>query len=146
VRALVATGTTVLLTTQYLEEADQLADRIVIIDHGAVIADGTIGALKTSVGSGTVHVRLRDPQQRPEAERIISETLGESVKLESDPSALSAQVSNPELVGNTLTNLSRAGIVVTDFSLGQPSLDEVFLALTGQPADGEENPNEEKVR
>lgn len=139
VRALLAAGTTVVLTTQYLEEADQLADRIVIIDHGTIIADGTIGELKLSVGSGTVRVRLRDPQQRPEAERIVSETLGVSVHLESDPSALSAQVTDPEQVGTTLTNLSRAGIVVTDFSLGQPSLDEVFLALTGQPADGEAN-------
>lgn len=139
VRALLAAGTTVVLTTQYLEEADQLADRIVIIDHGTIIADGTIGELKLSVGSGTVRVRLRDPQQRPEAERIVSETLGVSVHLESDPSALSAQVTGPEQVGTTLTNLSRAGIVVTDFSLGQPSLDEVFLALTGQPADGEAN-------
>lgn len=139
VRALLAAGTTVVLTTQYLEEADQLADRIVIIDHGTIIADGTIGELKLSVGSGTVRVRLRDPQQRPEAERIVAETLGVSVHLESDPSALSAQVTDPEQVGTTLTNLSRAGIVVTDFSLGQPSLDEVFLALTGQPADGEAN-------
>lgn len=145
VRALIAAGTTVLLTTQYLEEADQLADRIVIIDHGAVIANGTIGELKTSVGSGTVRVRLRDPQQRSEAERILSETLGETVKLEADPSALSAQVIDPERVGTTLANLSRAGIAVTDFSLGQPSLDDVFLALTGQPADGEAIATEEKV-
>ena len=133
VRALVAAGTTVLLTTQYLEEADALADRIVIIDHGAIIADGTIGELKRSVGSGTVHVRLHDPAQRHAAERIMAHTLGVAVHLESDLAALSAQVSGPEQVGHTLTALSKAGVVVTDFSLGQPSLDEVFLALTGQP-------------
>jgi len=127
IRALQTAGRTVLLTTQYLEEADQLADRIVIIDHGAVIADGTIGELKTSVGSGTVHVRLRDPAQRTQAEQIVSQTLGVSVHLESDPAALSAQVSDPERVATTLTRLSQAGIAVTDFSLGQPSLDEVFL-------------------
>ncbi len=137
VRSLLAAGTTVLLTTQYLEEADQLANRVVIIDHGAVIADGTIGELKTSVGSGTVRVRLHDPEQRPEAQRIVSQTLGVSVHLESDPAALSAQVSDPEPVAATLTKLAQAGITVTDFSLGLPSLDEVFLALTGQPAEDE---------
>ena len=146
VRTLLSEGTTVLLTTQYMEEADQLAERIVIIDHGTVIADGTLGELKTSVGSGTVHVRLHDPQQRPEAEHIVSHILGVPVHLESDPAALSAQVSDPERVANTLTELSRAGIVVTDFSLGQPSLDEVFLALTGQPVEEEANLTEEKVR
>jgi len=135
VRTLLNTGTTVLLTTQYLEEADQLADRIVIIDEGTVIADGTIGELKASVGSGSLHIRLRDPLRRPEAERIVAQSLKTAVTLESDPSALSAQVSDPELVASTLTNLSRAGVIVNDFSLGQPSLDDVFLALTGQPAE-----------
>ncbi len=135
VRTLLSAGTTVLLTTQYLEEADQLADRVVIIDHGTVIADGTIGELKASVGAGSLHIRLRDPQRRPEAQRIVAQALHAAVTLESDPSVLSAQVSDPELVANTLTNLSRAGIVVNDFSLGQPSLDDVFLALTGQPAE-----------
>jgi ABC-2 type transport system ATP-binding protein len=143
VRTLLAAGTTVLLTTQYLEEADQLADRIVIIDHGTIIADGTIGELKASVGSGTVRVRLHDPGQRPEAEQIVAQTLGISVHLEADPAALSAQASDPERVANALTKLSQAGIVVTDFSLGQPSLDEVFLALTGQPAEDEANPTKE---
>jgi ABC-2 type transport system ATP-binding protein len=137
VRTLLNSGATVLLTTQYLEEADQLADRIVIIDHGKVIADGTIAELKTSVGAGTVRVRLHDPAQRGQAEQIVSQTLGVPVHLESDSAALSAQVSNPELVASTLTKLSQAGIAVTDFSLGQPSLDEVFLALTGQPVEDE---------
>src|SRR5690606_31638442 len=76
VRALLAAGTTVVLTTQYLEDAEQPADPIVIIDHGTIIADGSLGELKLSVGSGTVRVRLRDPQQRPEAERIVAQTLG----------------------------------------------------------------------
>jgi ABC-2 type transport system ATP-binding protein len=143
VRALLAAGTTVLLTTQYLEEADQLADRVVIIDHGKVIADGTIGELKTSVGSGALHIRLRDPAQREQAERIVSGTLGVPVHLETDLAALSAQVTDTDLVASTLTSLSQAGIAVTDFSLGQPSLDEVFLALTGQPTEEETEQTEE---
>lgn len=145
VRMLLSTGTTVLLTTQYLEEADQLADRVVIIDHGTVIADGTIGELKTSLGSGTLHVRLHDPDQRHGAEQIVSQTLSVPVHLEADPAALSAQVSDPELVANILIRLSQAGIGITNFSLGQPSLDEVFLALTGQPLNDEFSTAKEMV-
>jgi ABC-2 type transport system ATP-binding protein len=133
VRAVVADGTTVLLTTQYLDEADQLADRIAVVDHGRVIAEGTPGQLKASVGSGTLHLRLGDPGQRPDAERVLSETLGVAVQRASDPAALSSRVADPDRVVHALAALSRAGVAVTDFTLGQPSLDEVFLALTGHP-------------
>lgn len=145
VRALVATGTTVLLTTQYLDEADQLADRIAVIDHGKIIAEGTSGDLKASVGSGTLRVRLRDPKRRPEAEGILTETLAVDVRRENGQGELSAQVSDPELVAQTLSNLYRAGINVSGFSLGQPSLDEVFLALTGQPIEEDSHTAEEIV-
>jgi ABC-2 type transport system ATP-binding protein len=138
IRTLAAGGTTVLLTTQYLDEADQLADRIAVIDHGKVIAEGTPGELKASVGSGALHVRLRNPEQRPETELVLSQALGISVHLESDPAALSARVSDPERVAHALAELSRAGVAVTDFALGQPSLDEVFLALTGHPAEDDD--------
>ena len=138
IRTLAAEGTTVLLTTQYLDEADQLADRIAVIDHGKVIAEGTPGELKASVGSGALHVRLRDPEQRPEAARVLSQVLGVSVQLGSDPAALSARVSDPERVSYALVELSRSGVAITDFALGQPSLDEVFLALTGRPAEDED--------
>jgi ABC-2 type transport system ATP-binding protein len=135
VRALAADGTTVLLTTQYLDEADQLADRIAVIDHGRVIAEGTPGQLKASVGAGVLQVRLRDPRQRRQAEPVLSQTLGVPVHLDADPAALSARVADPERVALGLAELSRSGVAVTDFALGQPSLDEVFLALTGRPAD-----------
>jgi ABC-2 type transport system ATP-binding protein len=134
VRALVAGGTTVLLTTQYLDEADKLANRVAVIDHGRVIAEGTPGELKASVGAGALHVRLRDPARRPEAERLLAATLGVPVHLEADPAALSATVSDPDRVAHALTELAHAGITTTEFALGQPSLDEVFLALTGRPA------------
>lgn len=132
IRALVRNGTTVLLTTQYLDEADQLADRIAVIDQGKIIAEGTSGELKASVGSGTLHVRLLDADSRPQAQQILAKILNTSIQLLSDPTALSALVSNTELVAQALGELARADINVTDFSLGQPSLDEVFLTLTGR--------------
>jgi ABC-2 type transport system ATP-binding protein len=143
VRALIAGGTTVLLTTQYLDEADQLADRIAVIDRGKVIAEGTPSELKASVGSGALHVRLRDPEDRPDAERVLSRALGVPVHLESDATALSARVSDPERVAHALSELSRSGISLIDFALGQPSLDEVFLALTGHPAENEDAAEED---
>ncbi len=135
IRVLVSTGTTVLLTTQYLEEADQLADRIAVIDQGKIIAEGTSGELKASVGTGKLHVRLLDPQQRSQAAMILTEELGVHIQLASDPSALLAQVTNTERVTHALGELVRSNIKVSDFSLGQPSLDEVFLTLTGRPAE-----------
>ncbi|GAA3488525.1 MULTISPECIES: ATP-binding cassette domain-containing protein [Streptomyces] len=137
VRAVVAQGTTVLLTTQYLDEADQLASRIAVIDHGKVIAEGTKGELKASVGSGSVHLRLRDAGQRPEAERILAESMRATVQLDPDPVALTATVDGSgtdqgaaEQAARALAALARSGITVDSFALGQPSLDEVFMALT----------------
>ncbi|MDX5572300.1 ATP-binding cassette domain-containing protein [Streptomyces sp. ID01-9D] len=137
VRAVVALGTTVLLTTQYLDEADQLASRIAVIDHGKVIAEGTKGELKASVGAGTVHLRLRDAGQRAEAQQVLALALNAEVQLDADPVALTARVDGQrteqgaaEQAGRALAELARSGITVDNFSLGQPSLDEVFLALT----------------
>ncbi|MCR6097163.1 ATP-binding cassette domain-containing protein [Salipaludibacillus agaradhaerens] len=135
IRVLVNTGTTVLLTTQYLEEADQLADRIAVIDQGRIIAEGTSGELKASVGTGKLHVRLLNQEQRSEAADILSRELDTYVQYANDPSSLVAQVSDTESVTYALGELVRSNIKVTDFSLGQPSLDEVFLTLTGRPAD-----------
>jgi daunorubicin/doxorubicin transport system ATP-binding protein len=134
IRMLVAGGTTILLCTQYLEEADQLAEGIAVIDHGKVIAEGTPAQLKASVGSGSLHVRLLDPEQRPEAEQVLARELG-TVHLEPDPAALSVQCADGDRGAEAVAALSRAGVGIADFSLGQPSLDEVFLALTGHTAE-----------
>jgi ABC-2 type transport system ATP-binding protein len=141
VRIIVAQGTTVLLTTQYLDEADQLANRIAVIDRGKVIAEGTPGELKASVGAGSVHVRLRDAAQRPAALEILTKILGPAVQPEPDPVALTAQLSGEdsdreaaEQASRALAELAAAGITVDNFALGQPTLDEVFLALTDHPA------------
>ena len=136
IRTLAGQGTTVLLCTQYLDEADQLADGIAVIDHGKVIAEGTPGQLKASVGRGALHVRLLDPEHRPRAERLLSRALDTRIHLEPDPAALSAACPpEPQRAAEAIAELSRNGIEIADFSLGQPSLDEVFLALTGRPAE-----------
>lgn len=150
VRALVADGTTVLLTTQYLDEADQLADRIAVIDHGKVIAEGTSSELKASVGAGALHIRIAGKDQVERAEQIVTEALGGEVTRESDGVSLSARADDPRMVASLLNQLNESGVNVTEFSLGQPSLDEVFLALTGHPAEEEtersDEPEPEAVR
>ena len=139
IRALQAGGTTILLCTQYLEEADQLADGIAVIDKGAVIAEGTPAQLKASVGSGTLHVRLVDPEQRSEAAQALDLALG-SVTLEADPAAVSVSCSDADRAATAVAELSRSGVQIAGFALGQPSLDEVFLALTGHPAEDPTDP------
>ena len=146
IRTLAGQGTTVLLCTQYLDEADQLADGIAVIDRGKVIAEGTPGQLKASVGRGTLHVRLLDPEDRPDAERVLARALNAGVHLEADPAALSAACPpEPEPAAEAIAELSRSGIAIAGFSLGQPSLDEVFLALTGRPAEEDQAAEEEEV-
>jgi len=134
IRALVAEGTTILLSTQYLEEADQLADRIAVIDRGRVIAEGSPAALKASVGSGTLHVRLLDPEERGQAAGVLERELG-AVTLDNDPAGLSTSCADADRAAEAVVELTRAGVRVAGFSLGQPSLDEVFLALTGRSAE-----------
>ena len=133
VRALVREGTTVLLTTQYLNEADQLADRLAVVDRGRIIAAGTPAQLKASVGAGTVQVQVQvlDPGRRAEAARLLTDILGVAVQTGADDGLLSARVDDPTRASLAFGDLTRAGIDLTTFALGQPSLDEAFLALTG---------------
>jgi ABC-2 type transport system ATP-binding protein len=135
VRQIASDGTTVLLTTQYLDEADRLAERLAVIDHGRVIAEGTSRDLKSSIGNNTLHFHLANPAQRAEAQTIVSRVLGDGALPATDPSAFSIKVSDGAAAAELLGALSRAKIPVADFSLGAPSLDDVFFALTGRPAE-----------
>jgi ABC-2 type transport system ATP-binding protein len=135
VRRIAAEGTTVLLTTQYLEEADRLADRMAVIDHGRVIAEGTSRELKASVGSNALHLRLVHAGQRAQAHRLITQVLGDGVLPASEPTEVAARLENTAQAAAVLSALSEGGIEVAQFSVGDPSLDEVFLALTGRPAE-----------
>lgn len=134
IRAIAGTGTTVLLTTQYLEEADRLADRLAVIDHGRVIAEGTSHELKASVGANALHVRLRRRADHAKARKVLQDRLRTEVT--GEDGELDATV-DPAKVGTAMNDLRRAGIEVAEYSMGAPSLDEVFFALTGRPAEAE---------
>ena len=142
VRQLVAQGSTVLLTTQYLDEADQLSDRIAVIDQGRIVAEGTPGELKSSVGTGALRVQLADAGDAGRVRQILGSVLGGPVTQGTDPAALIVRVeaiAATEAAARVLSLLSREAIEVAGFALGQPSLDEVFLTLTGHPAQATNN-------
>ncbi|MDF6020277.1 ATP-binding cassette domain-containing protein [Streptomyces sp. JH34] len=133
VRSLTAGGTTVLLTTQYLEEADQLADRISVVDGGRVIAEGTADRLKEMVGGDRVDVVLRDADRLGEAAVL----LGEGVTVDVDRRLLGAPAPDRmRALTRTVRALEEAGIEAEDIAVRRPTLDEVFLSLTGSGAGG----------
>ena len=129
-RALAESGVTILLTTQYLEEADQLAARIAVIDHGKKIAEGTSRELKAATGSGFLHVALTDPSRLDEAVRLLESRLGASVQRSAEGTELSIVAGTPRDANDALGALMTAGIELAHFSMGSPSLEEVFFALT----------------
>jgi ABC-2 type transport system ATP-binding protein len=133
VRRIAAEGTTVLLTTQYLDEADRLAERLAVIDHGRVIAEGTSRELKASVGSSALHVRVVTANQRARAQELIARVLGDGVMPVADPLAVTARLANPAQAADVLAVLTRDSVDLAEFSVGNPTLDEVFFALTGRP-------------
>ncbi|EIM76827.1 daunorubicin resistance ABC transporter ATPase subunit [Nitratireductor aquibiodomus RA22] len=137
IRALAQSGVTILLTTQYLEEADQLAARIAVIDRGRKIAEGTSRELKSAIGSGFLHVALADNGRLDEAEAILERTLGATVQCSAEGTQLSVVAGSTRAANEALAALISAGIELSDFSMGSPSLDEVFFALTGQPMEEE---------
>ena len=146
IRELAKTGVTILLTTQYLEEADQLAARIAVIDHGRKIAEGTSRELKAEIGSGFLHVAPSDPDRLDEAAALLEARLKNAVQRSAEGAQLSVMAGSAREANEAVAALLAAGIELSDFAMGSPSLDEVFFALTGEPADGEEEEGKEAAQ
>jgi ABC-2 type transport system ATP-binding protein len=137
IRELVASGSTILLTTQYLDEADQLADRIAVIDRGKKVAEGTPEQLKTSVGDSTLHVRMTDRQQTPAAAAVVERVIGEAPVLTPEAGGLNIALPDADRAADVLIALRQASISIANATVRQPTLDEVFLALTGHHSDSD---------
>ncbi|WP_182545733.1 ATP-binding cassette domain-containing protein [Halosaccharopolyspora lacisalsi] len=144
IRELVAGGVTVLLTTQYLDEADALADDIVVIDHGRVIATGTPDELKARLGSRRLVVRPEDESQLPLVTSVVGDLAGHTPDV--DGQRVTVPVTDPAVLPAVVRRLDDSGVEVTELVLRSSSLDEVFLSLTGRPAeDAERSASEEML-
>ena len=133
---LVREGTTVLLTTQYLEEADQLAEDIVVIDHGRVIAHGTSEVLKNQVGGDRIEIVVHDPSRMADAASALHAVSDGSAVIDADARRVSVPVSGGSTVlVDAIRSLDSADVVIDDVVLRRPTLDDVFLSLTGHVAE-----------
>ncbi|MGH3227046.1 MAG: ATP-binding cassette domain-containing protein [Streptosporangiaceae bacterium] len=143
IRGLIADGVTVLLTTQYLDEADQLAHDIVVIDRGSVIATGTPDELKTRTGGQVLLVAPSDPARLGEVATLLEALAGAEVVTDAETDVVSAPVADKALLPRVVRELDDRGIELAEFTLRKPSLDEVFFALTGHRAEDEDTPTRE---
>ncbi|WP_405490029.1 ATP-binding cassette domain-containing protein [Nocardia sp. NBC_00511] len=134
VRGLVGRGATILLTTQYLEEADALADRIAVIDHGTVVAEGTAGELKSSIGEEMLRIDLADPAQRPLADAAVERLTGVTPLHGDNPATLTVPLDDIGTAADLIAACRASGIRLRGFGVERPDLNSVFLALTRRPA------------
>jgi ABC-2 type transport system ATP-binding protein len=131
IRGLVADGSTILLTTQYLDEADQLADRIAVIDRGRKVAEGTPDELKSSVGDSTLQLQLAEDADQALAIDVVRRLLHEEPVLTPESGRMNVALDEADRAADVLIALRQAGISITSVSVDKPTLDEVFLAITG---------------
>jgi len=143
IRKLVLTGSTVLLTTQYLEEADQLADRIAVIDRGRVVAEGTADELKASVGTSSLQLRVRHAQDTAEARQIVERVLYVRSHMTVESGKITAPMANADQLADLLIAFRNRGIPLAEISVQKPTLDEVFMSITGHRATPNESPESE---
>jgi ABC-2 type transport system ATP-binding protein len=134
IRRLVASGSTILLTTQYLDEADQLADRIAVIDRGVVVAEGTADELKATVGDSALQLAIADLAQLARAREVVEQVLQVNATIAPEARRINAPMTSPDAVTDLLVRLRSEGIAVTELSVQKPTLDEVFLTITGRSA------------
>jgi ABC-2 type transport system ATP-binding protein len=136
IRSLVADGTTVLLTTQYLEEADLLADRIVVIDSGSIIAQGSSDELKAQVGGDRIQVAIAPDSDLDRACTVLAHHTDSPVNVDVERRSVDASVpAGPAAIPEIAAAMSAAGVVMEDLGMVRPSLDDVFLTLTGHAVD-----------
>jgi ABC-2 type transport system ATP-binding protein len=131
IRGLVADGSTILLTTQYLDEADQLADRIAVIDRGVKVAEGTPDELKSSVGNSTLQLQLGAGADQALALDVVRRVVGEEPVLTPESGRMNVALAEADRAADVLIGLRQAGVSITSVNVDKPTLDEVFLALTG---------------
>ncbi|UPK47338.1 ATP-binding cassette domain-containing protein [Paenibacillus pabuli] len=136
IRQLVKTGSTVLLTTQYLDEADQLADRVAVIDQGHVVAEGTVDDLKASVGTASLQLRIQEPTRIEHARQIVEQILRTDSSVSAEAGKITAPMANANIAADLLIAFRSANIDLAEMSVQKPTLDEVFLTITGQDAIG----------
>ena len=133
VRCLAAGGTSIVLTTHYLEEADELADQVVVIDHGRAIASGSLGELKASIGADIIEVSVADTSQLDHAGQILRQVAGAEPRLDRvGHRAYVPAAGGPAELAEVIAGLAASGVVVDEIGVRRPTLDEVFLTLTGE--------------
>jgi ABC-2 type transport system ATP-binding protein len=142
IRGLVAEGCTVLLTTQYLDEADQLVDRVSVIDRGGKVAEGTPDELKSSVGNSTLQLQLAAGADQELAQQVVRRVAGGEPVLSPESGRMNVPLDDAGVAADVLIGLRQAGVLVTSVSVAKPTLDEVFLAITGHDTSQPVQPDE----